>query len=371
MLVSIDYSQQELRWLAILTGDPALLEVYQKGLDMHSRITCQIHGINYDMFEEIRNHKGDTEEETQINIKNVIANWKGTDETGYAIGYINDVEGSKLESLDEGTVVSLANSFELMRKKTKSVVFGTVYGITEIGLADQLGGTKEEAKQLIDGFKAGLPKYLEWESNVHNKIMKQGYAETVLGRKRRFGETIAEAKQTDLYKRKKWHWKIEGCKRQSSNSEVQGSSADQSKRAMVELHYPTRPDGTLCFDRDEWINEGYQSIADKHDVHILLQVHDEIVFDAPMDTPWEVLEQLADIMQNVIPNDMGIEFKSDIEASPYWGGVFSREEIQQVVDGKLDWKARFQDEVQQKIKKQLGDDYEVGDFMEKDEEDVA
>lgn len=150
----------------------------------------------------------------------------------------------------------------------------TVYGITEIGLADQLVISKEEAKALIDGFKAGLPYYLRWESETHKEVMANGFVETWLGRKRRFGEVINEAKKTDLYKRKKWHWQIERCKRQSANVKIQGTSADQSKKAMVDLFYPKRPDGTTCIDRDEWLREGYKSILEENDIHILLQVHD-------------------------------------------------------------------------------------------------
>lgn len=100
----------------------------------------------------------------------------------------------------------------------------TVYGITEIGLADQIEGTKEEAKQLIDGFKSGLPHYLKWESDTHKEMLSKGYVETWLGRKRRFGEVLAEAMSTELYQKRGWHWKIEKCKRQSTNVKIQGKS---------------------------------------------------------------------------------------------------------------------------------------------------
>lgn len=216
--------QQELRWLAIYTQEPALIEVYQKGLDMHSRVTCQIHGLNYDMFEQIRNYKADTAEETEANIKKAIEDWKNTPDIAKAIEKYNATYGTYYDAneLDDNLLTTLAGFFELLRKKTKSVVFGTVYGITEIGLADQIEGTKEEAKALIDGFKAGLPFYLRWEAETHKEMLANGYVETWLGRKRRFGETLAEAMSTDLYKKKKWHWKIEKCKRQSTNVKIQG-----------------------------------------------------------------------------------------------------------------------------------------------------
>jgi DNA polymerase-1 len=245
-----------------------------------------------------------------------------------------------------------------------------VYGITEIGLADQIESSKEEAKQLIEGFKAGLPKYLLWEASVHKKIMNEGFIETALGRKRRFGEAIAEAKQEDMWKKNGWHWKIEKCKRQGGNAIIQGSSADQSKKAMVELFYPTRPDGTKCFDREEWLREGYKSKLEQHDMYIVLQVHDELIFDIPEDLDPAVMREIADIMCNVIPNDVGVRFKSDVEVSPYWGGNFSAEQIKLMHEGKLDWKEVFEAEVKKKLNK-FGIEYEIGMFAEVDEDEES
>ncbi|MGG6449191.1 DNA polymerase [Pseudobacillus badius] len=371
-LVSIDFSQQELRWLAIFTQEPALIEVYEKGLDMHSRVTCQIHGLDYEMFEQIRNYKADTADETDDNIKAAINAWKYTQEIQTAVAKYNSTYSTYYDAdqLDDGLLVNLAGMFELLRKKTKSVVFGTVYGITEIGLADQIQGTKEEAKQLIDGFKAGLPYYLRWEAETHKEVLANGYVETWLGRKRRFGETLAEAYSSDLWKKRKWHWKVEKCKRQSTNVKIQGSSADQVKKAMVELFYPKRPDGTICLDREEWLEKGYQSKLEEHNTHILLQVHDELVFDAPIDVEWSALQELADIMQTVIPTEhLGVKFKSDIEVSPYWGGKFSPEELSQIATGDLDWRETFAKEVKKKMEKELGHEYELGMFTEKDEDE--
>lgn len=120
--------QQELRWLAIYTQEPALIEVYQKGLDMHSRVTCQIHGLNYDMFEQIRNYKADTAEETEANIKKAIEDWKNTPDIAKAIEKYNATYGTYYDAneLDDNLLTTLAGFFELLRKKTKSVVFGKV-----------------------------------------------------------------------------------------------------------------------------------------------------------------------------------------------------------------------------------------------------
>jgi len=266
------------------------------------------------------------------------------------------------------TIERLSAFFELLRKKTKSVVFGVIYGITDLGLSDQIESSKEEAKELIDGFKSSMPKYLRWEGTTHKEVMEKGYIETVLGRKRRFGETIAEAKQEDLWKRSGWHWKIEKCKRQSCNAKIQGSSADQSKKAMVELFYPKRPDGTTCLNRREWVINGYVSQLEKDDIHLVLQVHDELIFDAPETVDLAVLKAITDTMANVIPNDAGVQFKSDIEVSPYWGGNFSQEQIRLMNEGALDWRDIFEEEVKKKLSK-FGIEYEVGMFAEKDDEE--
>lgn len=224
VLAGADFSQQELRWLAILTKEPSLIDVFKHGLDMHSKITCQIHGLDYDMFEQIRNYKAETAEETSNNTLKAIADWEGTPSLQYAVAYYNTKEKTRIEEgvVNEATILSLASFFESSRKKAKSVSFGVVYGITAIGLADQIESTKEEAQSLIDGFKAGLPNYLLWEAATHREIMEKGFIETALGRKRRFSETIAEAKKEDSFKRSGWHWKIEGCKRQSCNAKIQG-----------------------------------------------------------------------------------------------------------------------------------------------------
>lgn len=215
--------QQELRWLAIYTQDPALLEVFQKGLDMHSRVTCQIYGFDYDLFEQVRHYRADTAKETEDNIKKIVEKWRGTKEMEYVLSQFNTTHKTQI-TMEELTeyIPQIALMFELFRSRTKSVVFGTVYGITEIGLSDQLNISQEEAKQLIDSFKSGLPNYLKWEQSVHKQLMEQGYVETILGRKRRFGETIAEAKSSDLWKKRGWHWLIEKCKRQSTNVMIQG-----------------------------------------------------------------------------------------------------------------------------------------------------
>jgi DNA polymerase-1 len=137
---------------------------------------------------------------------------------------------------------------------------------------------------------------------------------------------------------------------------------------MVDLFYPTRPDGTKCFDRREWLREGYVSQLEKDDIHLILQVHDELIFDAPDTVDPAALKAITETMANVIPNDVGVRFKSDLEASPYWGGNFSQEQIRLMTEGALDWKEVFEEEVKKKLAK-FGIEYEVGMFADIDDDE--
>ncbi|KAG2857959.1 hypothetical protein PC115_g25806 [Phytophthora cactorum] len=137
---------------------------------------------------------------------------------------------------------------------------------------------------------------------------------------------------------------------------------------MVELFYPKRPDGTTCLNRREWVINGYVSQLEKDDIHLVLQVHDELIFDVPEIVDLAVLKAITDTMANVIPNDAGVQFKSDIEVSPYWGGNFSQEQIRLMNEGALNWRDIFEEEVKKKLSK-FGIEYEVGMFAEKHDEE--
>ncbi|MEK3702680.1 DNA polymerase [Paenibacillus sp. FSL R7-0198] len=130
LLVSADFSQQELRWLAIFSQEQTLIDIFKLDLDMHSRVTCQIHGFDYDMFEMIRSYKGESEKETSNKIEEIHAKYSGSQELLFAMTYLNSKEKGANASTVGGssqTIEYLAGLFELLRKKTKSVVFGNNY----------------------------------------------------------------------------------------------------------------------------------------------------------------------------------------------------------------------------------------------------
>ncbi|WP_426952460.1 DNA polymerase I [Bacillus mycoides] len=112
------YIQQELRWLAIVTQEPVLMEAFKNGLDVHSQITCQIKGFNYNLFEDIRNYKRETIKETRHHIQQIINIWSNTPECLYILKTYN------MKEINSNTIPSLANAFESLRKEMKSIVFG-------------------------------------------------------------------------------------------------------------------------------------------------------------------------------------------------------------------------------------------------------
>ncbi|MEC2789361.1 DNA polymerase, partial [Bacillus thuringiensis] len=82
----------------------------------------------------------------------------------------------------------------------------TLYGITEIGLSDQLNITKAAATSLINQFKKQLPNFLRWESETHREVLTNGYVKDLFGRKRRFKETILKATSSSTFKNKNSDW---------------------------------------------------------------------------------------------------------------------------------------------------------------------
>jgi DNA polymerase-1 len=136
-----------------------------------------------------------------------------------------------------------------MRYKAKSVNFGIIYGQGAFGLADNLGISRTEAKEIIDNYKSqfsGIQKYMD---DTINFARENGFVQTLMGRKR-WLKDINSANFT-----------VRGfAERNAINSPIQGSAADMIKLAMIRIH-------------EEFAREGLRS-------RMLLQVHDELVFDA-------------------------------------------------------------------------------------------
>jgi DNA polymerase-1 len=152
-----------------------------------------------------------------------------------------------------------------MRYKAKSVNFGIIYGQGAFGLAENLGVSRTEAKEIIDNYKkefSGITQYME---DTIQFAQKNGYVETLMGRKRWLKDISSS------------NFTVRGfAERNAINSPIQGTAADMVKLAMIAIHREMKE----------------KKMASK----MILQVHDELVFDA-------VPEELA-LLEPLILNNM-------------------------------------------------------------------
>jgi DNA polymerase-1 len=205
ILVSADYSQIELRIVAAISGDSNMCEAFKNGKDIHTATAARVFGVA------------------------------------------------------EGEVT------KEMRYKAKSVNFGIIYGQGAFGLAENLGVSRTEAKEIIDNYKkefSGITQYME---DTIQFAQKNGYVETLMGRKRWLKDISSS------------NFTVRGfAERNAINSPIQGTAADMVKLAMIAIHREMKE----------------KKMASK----MILQVHDELVFDA-------VPEELA-LLEPLILNNM-------------------------------------------------------------------
>ena len=218
ILVSADYSQIELRIVAAISGDHNMCEAFKNGKDIHTATAARVFGV--------------AEEEVT----------------------------------------------KEMRYKAKSVNFGIIYGQGAFGLAENLGVSRTEAKEIIDNYKkefSGITQYME---DTIQFAQKNGYVETLMGRKR-WLKDIGSSNFT-----------VRGfAERNAINSPIQGTAADMVKLAMIAIHREMKE----------------KKMASK----MILQVHDELVFDA---VPEELLVLEPLILNNMklalpLPNQVPLE----------------------------------------------------------------
>lgn len=207
---SADYSQIELRIMAHLSGDENMIEAFREGQDIHRATAAKI--------------------------------WK--------------------KPLDEVT--------DSQRKSAKQANFGIIYGITTYGLAQRMGIDNSEARQLIDDYFETFPKVREYMEQSKETARKQGYAETLFGR-RRYLPDINSKNGT-----------VRGfAERNAINAPIQGSESDIIKLAMIRIHRRFKEEG----------------IRSK----MTLQVHDELNFSVYPDEAEQVERIVIEEMQNAYP----------------------------------------------------------------------
>nr|ACL37108.1 DNA polymerase I [uncultured bacterium fCS1] len=162
-----------------------------------------------------------------------------------------------------------------MRYKAKSVNFGIIYGQGAFGLADNLGISRTEAKAIIDNYKKQFPNIQQYMDNTINFAKETGYVETLMGRKR-WLKDINSANFT-----------VRGfAERNAINSPIQGTAADMIKLAMIKID--------AAFKAHHFKSK------------MLLQVHDELVFDVLKEELEKVKPVILDCMQHALalPNDV-------------------------------------------------------------------
>lgn len=164
-----------------------------------------------------------------------------------------------------------------MRYKSKSVNFGIIYGQSSFGLAENINISRSEAKEIIDAYKkefSGITRYMD---EMINYAREHGYVQTVLGRKRWLRDINSS------------NFTVRGyAERNAINSPIQGTAADMIKIAMVKIHKAFKEHG--------------------FDSKMILQVHDELVFDVRREEVESVKPVILDCMQSAmtLPNNIPI-----------------------------------------------------------------
>ncbi len=194
---------------------------------------------------------------------------------------------SMLEAFDNGMDIHAATASKVfgvsleevnsdMRRKAKMVNFGIIYGISAFGLAQRLGIPRGEAKNIIDAYFTQFPKVKSYMDQTIEKARELEYVETILGR-RRYLRDINSRNQTNRG----------FAERNAINAPIQGSAADMIKVAMIQIH-------------DFMKKENLKS-------KMILQVHDELVFDAHHSEVEFLKEKIDYYMVNALPLKVKIE----------------------------------------------------------------
>lgn len=223
--IDADYSQIELRVLAHISGDETMIEAFKNGEDIHAITASQVFGV----------------------------------------------------PLEEVT--------KQMRSEAKAVNFGIVYGISDFGLASNIGINRKKAKIYIEKYFEKYPNIKKYMDSEKEKCKELGYVETLWGRRR----YVPEIKSNNFNVR-------QFGERVAMNAPIQGTAADIIKIAMVNVF-------------DELKKNNLKS-------KLILQVHDELVIEAPDDEVETAKEILVNCMENVIK--LKLPLKAEAQIGKNW-----------------------------------------------------
>jgi DNA polymerase-1 len=165
-----------------------------------------------------------------------------------------------------------------MRRKAKTVNFGIIYGISAFGLSQRVGISRKEAKEIIDNYFEKFPGVKQYMDSTIAFAQHHGYVETILGR-RRYIRDINSRNAT-----------VRGfAERNAINAPIQGSAADMIKLAMIRIH--------------EWLETNHP------ETKMILQVHDELLFDVPK----QAIDTIAPHIQHLMQTAMNLEVPVVVE----------------------------------------------------------
>lgn len=207
-IMAIDYSQIELRIMAHLSDDPALVDAFSKGRDIHKATAAEVFGA---ALEEVTSEQ---------------------------------------------------------RRRAKAVNFGLIYGMSAFGLARQLDIPRHEAQTYMDKYFDRFPGVLTYMENTRKKASKAGYVETIFGRRLH----LPDIKSQQAVRRN-------AAERAAINAPMQGSAADIIKRAMIDV---------AAAIEKKWPQQ---------EVRMIMQVHDELVFEVHESCIDEAKAELVKIME--------------------------------------------------------------------------
>jgi len=226
-LLAVDYSQVELRVMAALSGDEAMIQAIKDDLDIHSATAARVYGID-----------------------------------------ISEVSKEQ-------------------RRNAKMVNFGIIYGISAFGLSQRLGIGRSEAKEIIDTYFQQYPGVKNYMESTVETAKETGYIETITGRKCHIRNINSKNAMVS-----------KGAERAAINAPVQGSAADMIKLAMIHV--------AALLDQEQTKTK------------MLLQVHDELLFDLHLSEQETLIPKIVHTMENALPLPYDIPCKVDTGTGANW-----------------------------------------------------
>jgi DNA polymerase-1 len=224
--VAADYSQIELRVLAHVTRDPALVETFVEGRDIHAATAARLFGVPQDKVDKNQ------------------------------------------------------------RRIAKTTVFGVIYGISSFGLSQRLGLDRATSQELINGLFASFPGIKAYIDEVQRTVRETGYVSTLFGRRRYFAGLAAGDKGPQA----------QAALREAINAPIQGTAADLMKIAMVNTYRALEASGLRT--------------------RLLLQVHDELILEAPDDEVEAAAQLVCETMEGAY--QLAVPLGVEVEQGANW-----------------------------------------------------